>query len=119
MDHSSQHEGLSTPDFANKACINPTPTKARVIIVGAGIGGITMAALLERAGIEYQVFERAREVKPLGSALSIGSNVMPLFKQLGILDEILENAKPFSFSTGYNEEREATRTLDYSPAEIM
>ncbi|CAO3572650.1 unnamed protein product [Mortierella alpina] len=101
------------------ACVNPTPTKARVIIVGAGIGGLTLAALLERAGIEYQIFERAAMVKPLGSALSIGSNVMPLFKQLGILDEILANAKPFSFSTGYNEQREATRTLDYSPAETI
>ncbi|KAF9290957.1 hypothetical protein BGZ68_005544 [Mortierella alpina] len=99
------------------ACVNPTPTKARIIIVGAGIGGLMLAALLERAGIEYQIFERAAMVKPLGSALSIGSNVMPLFEQLGILDEILANAKPFSFSTGYNEQREATRTLDYSPAE--
>ncbi|KAF9951602.1 hypothetical protein BGZ72_006916 [Mortierella alpina] len=99
------------------ACVNPTPTRARVIIVGAGIGGLMLAALLERAKIEYQIFERAAMVKPLGSALSIGANVMPLFEQLGILDEILANAKPFSFSTGYNEQREATRTLDYSPAE--
>ncbi|KAF9103858.1 hypothetical protein BGX27_010331 [Mortierella sp. AM989] len=99
------------------ACTKPIPTKARVIIVGAGIGGMTFAALMERAGIEYQVFERAAKVKPLGSALSIGSNVMPLFEQLGILDEVLKNAKPFAFSTGYNEKREATRTLDYSPAE--
>ncbi|KAI1306539.1 hypothetical protein EDD11_004727 [Mortierella claussenii] len=99
------------------ACINPTPTKARVIIVGAGIGGLVFAALMEKAGIEYQVFERAAKVKPLGSALSIGANVMPLFEQLGVLDEILKNAKPFGFSTGYNEKREATRTLDYSPAE--
>ncbi|KAF9359645.1 hypothetical protein BGX34_008226 [Mortierella sp. NVP85] len=114
----STHEKM-TIDFTTQPCINPTPTKARVIIVGAGIGGITMAALLERAGIEYQVFERAREVKPLGSALSIGANVMPLFAQLGVLDEILENAKPFGFSTGYNEQREATRTLDYSPAEMI
>ncbi|KAG0286484.1 hypothetical protein BGZ98_005058 [Dissophora globulifera] len=92
-------------------------TNARVIIIGAGIGGLTLAALLEKAGIDYVVLERAKKVKPLGSALSIGANVMPLFEQLGILDEILENAKPFGFSTGYNERREATRILDYSPAE--
>ncbi|KAG0008247.1 hypothetical protein BGZ80_003655, partial [Entomortierella chlamydospora] len=105
------------PSTEASACINPTPTKARVIIIGAGIGGMVFAALMERAGIDYQVFERASKVKPLGSALSIGSNVMPLFEQLGILDEVLENANPFGFSTGYNEKREATRTLDYSPAE--
>ncbi|KAF9400420.1 hypothetical protein BGX21_004360 [Mortierella sp. AD011] len=105
------------PSTEASACINPTPTKARVIIIGAGIGGMVFAALMERAGIDYQVFERAAKVKPLGSALSIGSNVMPLFEQLGILDEVLENGNPFGFSTGYNEKREATRTLDYSPAE--
>ena len=90
-----------------------------MIIIGSGIGGLTLAALLERAGIEYQVFERAKEVRPLGSALSIGPNVFYLFKQLGILDEILSHAKPFGFSTGYNLQRQATRTLDYSPTEKM
>ncbi|KAG0355612.1 hypothetical protein BGZ54_001086 [Gamsiella multidivaricata] len=99
------------------SCAKPVPTNATILIVGAGIGGLTLAALLERAGIDYIVFERAKEVVPLGSALSIGSNVMPVFEQLGILDEILMNAKPFGFSTGYNEQRQATRTLDYSPAE--
>ncbi|KAF9390424.1 hypothetical protein CPB97_009252 [Podila verticillata] len=94
-----------------------TPTSARVIIVGCGIGGLTLAAFLERAGIQYQIFERAREVRPLGSALSMGSNVMYIFQQLGILEIVLRHAKPFSFSTGYNEKREATRTLDYSPAQ--
>lgn len=38
----------------------------RVMIVGAGIGGLMLAALLETASIEYSVFERAPDVKPLG-----------------------------------------------------
>ncbi|KAF9158096.1 hypothetical protein BGX21_011282, partial [Mortierella sp. AD011] len=59
-----------------------SPTNTPVLIVGAGIGGLTLGALLEKAGIEYRIFERAKEVKPLGSALSIGSNVMPVFEQL-------------------------------------
>ncbi|KAF9941221.1 hypothetical protein BGZ65_004638 [Modicella reniformis] len=99
------------------SCHKANPSNVKVLIIGAGIGGLTMAALLEKAGINYLVFERAKEVKPLGSALSLGSNVMPIFQQLGILDEVLKSSKPFGFSTGYNEQREATRTLDYSPAE--
>ncbi|KAF9428900.1 hypothetical protein BGZ94_000561, partial [Podila epigama] len=108
----------SVPDLKDVP-FNNIPTNARVVIVGAGIGGLTLGALLERAGIEFQIFERAREVKPLGSALSIGANVMYLFAQLGILDEVLSHAKPFPFSTGYNEQRQATRTLDYSPAKTI
>ncbi|KAK3809181.1 MAG: hypothetical protein J3Q66DRAFT_391538 [Benniella sp.] len=99
------------------SCRRASPPNVKVLIVGAGIGGLTMAALLERAGIDYLIFERAKEIKPLGSALSLGSNVMPIFQQLGILNEVLSHAKPFGFSTGYNEQRQATRTLDYSPAE--
>lgn len=44
----------------------PTSNKPKVIIVGAGLGGITLGILLEKAGIEFEIFERAPIVKPLG-----------------------------------------------------
>jgi 2-polyprenyl-6-methoxyphenol hydroxylase-like FAD-dependent oxidoreductase len=42
----------------------PPPT---VMIVGAGLGGLTLAILLQRAGIEYQLFEKITEIKPFGT----------------------------------------------------
>lgn len=42
----------------------------RVIIVGAGIGGLMLGILLQRMGVTYQIFERAPKVKPLGTAWS-------------------------------------------------
>ncbi|KAF9158834.1 hypothetical protein DFQ26_007193 [Actinomortierella ambigua] len=65
-----------------------------VLISGAGIGGVLLAGLLEKAGISYQVFEKAQEVKPLGSAISFGSNVLPVFRQLGIMGEIDRHSQP-------------------------
>ena len=44
-----------------------------VIIVGAGIGGLTAALSLHAAGIDVQVFEQARELGELG----VGFNVLP------------------------------------------
>ena len=44
-----------------------------VIIVGAGIGGLTLALTLHRAGIAARVFESAPEIAPLGA----GINVLP------------------------------------------
>ena len=44
-----------------------------VLIVGAGIGGLTLALALERAGIGSRVFEAASDIRPVG----LGINLLP------------------------------------------
>ncbi len=44
-----------------------------VIIVGAGVGGLTLALALQRVGIVARVFEASPEIRPLG----VGINVLP------------------------------------------
>jgi 5-methylphenazine-1-carboxylate 1-monooxygenase len=44
-----------------------------VLIVGGGIGGLTLALTLHDAGIESRVFEATPEIRPLG----VGINVLP------------------------------------------
>ncbi|KAG0337914.1 hypothetical protein BG000_004809 [Podila horticola] len=79
--------------------------KTKGLIVGAGLSGITLALLLERAGVKYDVFERATVIEPLGSAVSLGSNVLNMFKQLNLLDEIQRIGKPFPFTDICDENR--------------
>ncbi|KAG0380485.1 hypothetical protein BGX24_007841 [Mortierella sp. AD032] len=64
---------------------HPNP---RVIVVGAGIGGLMMGLLLGKAGITYQIFERSSHVKALGALMSINANILPVFEQLGLLEEV-------------------------------
>jgi 2-polyprenyl-6-methoxyphenol hydroxylase-like FAD-dependent oxidoreductase len=45
----------------------------KVLIAGAGMGGLTLALCLERAGIECEVFEATPEIRPLG----VGINLLP------------------------------------------
>src|SRR5712672_1230055 len=44
-----------------------------VIIVGAGVGGLTLGLALHAAGIPSRVFESAAEIKPIG----VGINLLP------------------------------------------
>ncbi len=46
----------------------------KVIIAGAGIGGLTLALMLKRRGIDAVIFEQASEVKELG----VGINTLPV-----------------------------------------
>ncbi|KAG0259686.1 hypothetical protein DFQ27_003934 [Actinomortierella ambigua] len=72
-----------------------------VLIVGAGLGGIMLANLLEKAGISYLIIEKAQKVKPLGSAMSLGSTISPVFKQLGLYDELLAMSYPCRRAYGH------------------
>lgn len=45
----------------------PTQVKPTVVIVGAGLGGIMLGALLEKCSVPYVILERASTVKPLGT----------------------------------------------------
>ncbi|KAF9435167.1 hypothetical protein BGZ76_006772 [Entomortierella beljakovae] len=69
--------------------------KLEVIIVGAGIGGLMMALLLEQIGIQYHIFERAAEVKPLGAALVLSVHNLAALEQLGIYEDLEKISKPF------------------------
>ena len=60
----------------------------RIAIVGAGIGGLSAAVGLQRAGAEVTVFERAPELRAGGSGLSLFANGLTALQSLGLLDDV-------------------------------
>src|ERR1700733_1009749 len=59
-------------------------THCHVIIVGAGIGGLTAALSLQRHGIRVSVYEQAAELKELGAGVMLTPNAMHALDYLGI-----------------------------------
>ncbi|KAG0282526.1 hypothetical protein BGZ96_000380 [Linnemannia gamsii] len=80
--------------------------RPKVLIVGAGLGGLTLGAILQKTDIPYEIFERAPAVKPLGSGITLNATVAPLMRQLGIYDEFVAMSHVVPAVQVGNEDRE-------------
>ena len=60
----------------------------KVIIIGAGIGGLTTGIALKQAGYEVEIYDRTRELRPAGAGISLWSNGVKVLNQLGLGREI-------------------------------
>ncbi|KAG7054835.1 FAD binding monooxygenase [Colletotrichum scovillei] len=63
---------------------------AEVLIVGAGIGGLTLAAILSRLDISCKVLERSDVLRPVGAGISLSPNGLRMLDQLGVYDQVLD-----------------------------
>ena len=59
---------------------------APVVIIGAGIGGLTLALLLRRRGIAAEVLEQAVEPREVGAAVGLAANATRVLADLGLAD---------------------------------
>jgi 6-hydroxynicotinate 3-monooxygenase len=62
----------------------------RIVIVGAGLGGLVAGALLQQRGYNIRLFEQAPEFARLGAGINLGPNVMKVLRAIGVEDRLLE-----------------------------
>lgn len=60
----------------------------RVAIIGGGIGGLTAANALLRAGVEVSVYEAAGELKEIGAGVALHANAMRVLRFIGVEDAV-------------------------------
>ncbi|MFW0786684.1 FAD-dependent urate hydroxylase HpxO [Gordonia sp. CPCC 206044] len=59
----------------------------KVVVIGAGMGGLSAAIALRRIGIDVEVYEQVTENKPVGAAISVWSNGVKCLNHLGLTEQ--------------------------------
>ena len=60
----------------------------RIAVVGGGVGGLTAAVALLRAGAEVTVYEQVPQLLPVGASLQLGPNATRLLRELDLLEPL-------------------------------
>jgi salicylate hydroxylase len=66
-----------------------TIKQPRIAIIGAGIGGLTLALALRQRGISAEIYEQASELTEIGAAVALSANATRELQRLGVLDALL------------------------------
>lgn len=66
----------------------PEARKPHVIIAGAGMGGLTLAAALLQKGFDVDVYEQSTELREVGAGLWISANGSKILEKLGLKSAI-------------------------------
>ena len=59
-------------------------TAKPILIAGGGIGGLTAAVALRRAGLNVEIFERAGEIREVGAGIAIQPNAVLALRRIGL-----------------------------------
>jgi FAD-dependent urate hydroxylase len=60
----------------------------KVVIVGAGMGGLTAGLALRQAGFEIEIYDRVAALLPVGAGVSLWSNGVKVLNRLGLGREL-------------------------------
>ena len=81
-------------------------------IVGAGLGGLTAAATLRRAGFDVHVFEQASRFTRIGAGIQMMPNSMKVLRGIGVEERLRRTAfAPYSHLNRVGETGEVTSEL--------
>lgn len=67
------------------------PGERRIAVVGAGIGGLTLAIALRRAGIAVDLYEQTAELREVGAAVALSANGTRFFERFGLTPRLAEH----------------------------
>lgn len=78
--------------------IGTTMSDRKILIVGAGLGGLSAACCLMKAGFDVEIFEQARVLGEVGAGIQLSANAMHVMRYLGLDEAIIKvGVKPGAY----------------------
>jgi len=94
------------------------PKNPSIAVVGAGIGGLAVAACLRRAGMDVQIYEQATQFARVGAGIQMTPNAMMVLRGLGLEERLREIA--FEPGFGLNRDHDTGAVSNKLPiAKVM
>jgi salicylate hydroxylase len=63
-------------------------TQRKILVAGAGLGGLAAASCLLKAGHDVEVYEQAPQLGEVGAGIQVSANAMHVLRDLGLEPEI-------------------------------
>lgn len=92
-------------------------TAMKILIVGAGVGGMALAGLLRQRGIECEVIERAAETRDKGHVITLYPMGSRILHGLGAFGSFRERSAPFRKYEVFNGQGELLHAFDLAGIE--
>src|SRR4051795_13266692 len=61
-----------------------TASSLKIGVIGGGIGGLTAAVALRKAGVDIDLYEQAPELTEVGGGINMGPNAVRVLRRLGL-----------------------------------
>jgi 2-polyprenyl-6-methoxyphenol hydroxylase-like FAD-dependent oxidoreductase len=89
--------------------------KFATLVVGGGIGGLSLARELSIRGLPVTVLEKAPQLNPVGAGIIMNPNAMRVLERNGLADALRPNAWPYLMRETCDRRGALLATRDYRP----
>ena len=86
-------------------------TSFDVAIVGCGPSGVVLAALLGQAGLSVHLCDRLAAVCEIPRAIALDHEILRVFQQIGVIDEVMPFVEPFTNSEFFGVDGQLIRRM--------